>query len=129
MHTTIAESMYTSPNSIQPGFKCMQTLVERSWFQNWDVEHTDNVRIQNEKYTNHKMGTYHNFMDFKNVRPRLDRCALANNAEARHWGKNVYVIKSLYNKSTVQSWLIIAVGVLQGRNLSPCLFKSSCSRS
>ena len=53
--------------------KCMQTPVGRtSRFLNWDVEQIANVRIQNEKYTNHKMGTYHNFMDsFKGALYRI----------------------------------------------------------
>ena len=70
----------------------MQTPVRStSWFQNWEGEQIANVRIQNEKYTNHKMGTYHNFMDFKKAFGRVWRGALSLIMQKHDIGANMFI--------------------------------------
>ena len=72
--------------------KYMHTPVRRtSWFQNWEGEQIANVRIQNEKYTNHKMGTYHNFMAFKKAFDRVWSGALSLVMQKHDIGANMFI--------------------------------------
>lgn len=95
------------------------------------VEQIFNLRVLMEKYRDHHLPLYHNFIDFKKAFDRVWHKALFR--IMRSYGiepRIVDLIEALYSHaestvlvgSAISDWFATTVGVRQGCLLSPCLF-------